>query len=88
MTRTMLSRDPRRIAEAIPRTGLSVLFDLDTAGAIGDEAVVFFDGQALARMPVPLLSRLADAFPEADTRALRDAVATFHAERAGLRGRA
>lgn len=86
---SFLSRDPGQVAAAARQHGgLSVVFGLDDWGAIADEALVMYDGAPLAYVPVDLLTHLANAFPDADSAELRRAVATYHAERAGQRGRA
>lgn len=84
-----VSRDPVQVAAAARAYGgLSVVFSLDRWGAIADDALVVYDGAPLAYVPVHLLPKIADAFPNSDTSELRRAVATYHAERAGQRGRA
>ncbi|MGY3265167.1 hypothetical protein [Lysobacter sp. HA35] len=84
-----ICHEPHRVAAAARnQSGLAVVFGLNARGAIDDEALVLYDGEPIARMPVALLPTLADRFPEADTHELRRTVATYHAERAGLRGNA
>ncbi|MBF6022859.1 hypothetical protein [Lysobacter niastensis] len=87
--RSMVTRSPVSSADFLRHApGLTVMFTLDRNRCIGPQAGVFYDGKPLALVPVESLTRIVDAFPEADTEELLNAVATFHAEQAGIRGNA
>lgn len=66
----------------------AVLFALTPAGRIDDEAIVMHGAEPIGIVPVPFLSRIADALPALDSPGLRQSIATYHAEQIGIGGRA
>ena len=67
---------------------LAVVFSLSAAGRIDDDCLILHGGQPLRIVPVWLLPAVVDKLPSLDTPELRQSIAAYRAEQAGMGGRA
>lgn len=82
-------RSAASVARYLHASGrLAVVFEMTAAGRICDDAIVVHGSDALAVVPVSLLSMVIEKLPSLDTAELRQNIATYHAEQAGFGGRA